>query len=65
MSEGDLIQQSQLPPREAPGGSAQAASVSDDNEFSVAETQRLQGCVVAFDAGAARRGTQPPRLGGV
>jgi len=23
------------------------------------------GCVVAFDAGAARRGTQPPRLGGV
>jgi len=43
MSEGDLIEQSQLPPREAPGGSARAASVSADNEFSVAETQRLQG----------------------
>jgi hypothetical protein len=41
MAEGDLIQQAQLPDREAPGG-AQAASVSDDNALSRRVLEGLQ-----------------------
>jgi hypothetical protein len=43
MAEGDLIQQSAIPVREAPGGGAQQASISDDNRHSREETARLQG----------------------
>lgn len=42
MAEGDLIQQSAIPRREAPGGSAQAAAWSDDAAASVRERERLQ-----------------------
>ena len=35
-------QQSEYPRREAPGGSAQAAAISDDNKASVAAREALQ-----------------------
>ena len=38
VAEGDLIQQSGFPSREAPAG----ASISADNAFNAAETHRLQ-----------------------
>ena len=43
MTEGSWKQQSDFPDREAPGGGAQAASVSDDNAASVAHMAALQG----------------------
>jgi hypothetical protein len=42
MAEGDFLQQTNFPTREAPGGGAQQAAISDDSKFSTSETQRLQ-----------------------
>lgn len=42
VAEGGFKQKAQFPTREAPGGGAQQAAVSDDNKASRGETQRLQ-----------------------